>query len=194
MQAIRMLAFIAVPVFAAISALAPEAIHVLLGEKWLAAVDPVRILSLVVPLRMISAEFSEVLNARGHPVFMLGNIFILLIIVGPALAVGSINGGTLGVCIAWAVGFPVAFAITTIRSQHYTLVSLGDVIQVLGRPLVGAAVMYIVVELLRAVLQSYIEPLPLFVLLAIAAALSCAVTVLLIDRSLLREVILFARA
>jgi teichuronic acid exporter len=194
MQAIRMLAFIAVPVFAAISALAPEAIHVLLGERWLAAVDPVRILALVVPLRMISGQISEVLNARGHPAFMLGNILILLIIVGPALAVGSITGGILGVCIAWAVAFPAAFAITMIRSQHLTLVSLGDVIQVLARPLLSASVMYIVVELLRAALRSYIEPLALLVLLATAAAISCAATVLLIDRSLLRDVISFARA
>jgi teichuronic acid exporter len=194
MQATRMLAFIAVPVFAAISALAPEAIHVLLGRRWLAAVDPVRILALVIPLRMISAQISEVLNARGHPVFMLGNMFILLIIVGPALAVGSIHGGILGVCIAWAVGFPVAFAITTVRARHYTLVSLGDVVQVLARPLVGAAVMYITVELLRALLRSYVDPFPLFVLLTTAAAFSCAGTALLVDRSLLRDVLSFARA
>jgi hypothetical protein len=125
---------------------------------------------------------------------MLGNILILLVIVGPALAVGSITGGILGVCIAWAVAFPAAFAITMTRSRHLTLVSLGDVVQILARPLLGASVMYIVVELSRAALRSYLEPLALLVLLAIAAALSCAAAVLLIDRSLLRDVISLARA
>jgi hypothetical protein len=125
---------------------------------------------------------------------MLGNILILLVIVGPALAVGSISGGILGVCIAWALAFPAAFAITTTRSRHLTLVSLGDVVQILARPLLGASVMYIVVELLRASLRSYIEPLALLVLLVIGAAISCAAAVLLIDRSLLRDVISLARA
>lgn len=194
LQAVRMLAFVTVPVFAAISALAPEAVHVLLGEKWLGTVVPIRILALIVPLRMISAAISEVLNARGHPLFMLGNMLILLAVVGPATAIGSVWGGVLGVCIAWAVAFPAAFAITTTRSRVYTRLTIGDLLQSLARPVVGVTVMYVVVELLRRFFQPHIDPLPLLVLLAIAAALSCAGTALLVDRSLSRDVLSFARS
>ena len=194
LQAIRMLAFVTVPVFAAISALAPEAVLILLGEKWLGAVSPIRILALIMPLRMVSAVISEVLNARGHPSFMLGNMFILLAVVGLALVVGSVWGGVLGVCIAWVVAFPAAFAITTTRSRIYTRLTIGDILQSLARPVVGAIVMYTVVELLRGFLGPQIDPLPLLVLLAIAAALSCAGTALLVDRSLFRDVLSFARS
>jgi len=192
-QAIRMLAFVTVPVFAAISALAPEAVAVLLGDRWLEAADPIRILSLIVPLRMIYAQISEVLNAQGRPGFMLGNLLILLTIVGPAVVVGSIAGGIIGVCIAWATSYPLAFAFTTTRAQSHTGVGLHDVLRALTRPAIGAMAMYVSVEIMRAILRPHIDPLPLFALLAVVAASVCTFAMLLIDRPLLRNVLSFAR-
>jgi hypothetical protein len=54
--------------------------------------------------------------------------------------------------------------------------------------------MYMVVELLRTALRWQVDPLPLLVLLAIAAVLSCAGAAFLIDRSLFRDLVAIARA
>ncbi len=193
LQGIRMLAFAAVPTFAAISALAPEAVYVFLGAQWLAAIDPIRILALIMPLRIISAQINEVLNARGRSVVMLSNMAILLLVVGGAIAVGS-AWGVLGVCVAWVVSFPLAFAVTTVRAQPYTTVGLGDVARLLARPVVTAAVMYAVIVSLRLLLQPQVEPLPLLAVLATAGAFTYAAMVLLVDRPLVRDVLAFARA
>jgi teichuronic acid exporter len=193
-QAIRMLGLVGFPVFFGISALAPEAVPVILGERWISAVEPIRILTLVVPLQMINTQVSEVLNARGHPGMLLGNTIILTCAIAPAVLLGS-WWGVLGVSCGWAAGYGAAFPLITRRAQPFTGVGPSETARLLARPAIAGAIMYMAVEVSRHLLAGVqIPPLLSLVLLTAIGALVYLLMIVLFDRELLRDLWIFARA
>ena len=58
LEGCRILTAFSVPVLWGMSATSPEIVGVALGPKWSSAVLPLQLISLVVPLRMVSAAFS----------------------------------------------------------------------------------------------------------------------------------------
>ena len=94
---------------------APEIIELLWGEKWLPAATAARILCAVGVLRALSYLIPPLLEAMGYPgrslaynsvaAVVMPTFFVLAaILLGPSI-------GYVSVAIAWAVGYPIAFAV-----------------------------------------------------------------------------------
>src|SRR5207244_13229046 len=105
---IRTLSFVSFPVLWGISSIAHEIVTVLLGPKWQAAVVPLQLLALVMPINMLSPFLNTAFQGigRGGVVFM--NVFTALLVMVSAFLI-VVNWGLLGLCMFWLLGFSCVF-------------------------------------------------------------------------------------
>jgi PST family polysaccharide transporter len=135
----------AVPAAFGIAALAPVLVPTLLGERWIDATEVVALLAWAGALQIV--------NATTHPAFLALNKPSVPAIIGachaaalvlalPILGTGiGLTGVLLGILCARLVSVPatIMFALQLLGLR------LGDLVRVLWRPLIGAAIMYVAV-------------------------------------------------
>lgn len=133
---------IAIPASAGLAMVAQEAVPVLLGEKWLAAIPFVQILSWI-------GFFEAITTSSGYVMLVLGyvrlNVMVSFIQVGGfaslALLVGS---GSDAMEIAWfrlIVAVVGALSTFTLVRIVFPVVSIGDFVRNAFRPIVGVIAM-----------------------------------------------------
>lgn len=144
-KAVRVMSLFAFPVFFGMSSVADGAVQLILGDKWVGAVLPLKILALVMPVRMISTVMPPLLWGVGKPGISAGNFLISSIIMVPAFIFGVQYGPT-GLAVAWALAYPVVFLITTIRVCGAIGGAATDLLSAMGRPVLASAVMYLAVS------------------------------------------------
>ncbi len=209
-KATNLIAMVFFPVFFGMSAIAPEAVPIVLGETWRPAIVPMMLIPLTMPFRMLTTPVGEAVNALGHPRLMIFTILLAIAFVAGAAWYGSrwgVNGVATGLCIAVMCNVVICLTVT----GHITGMRLHDFAAAISRPLAGALAMYAAVGL--AVVATYGWRAPsllvdratagsiqaIFVLLAHIAigAATYAAVMFLIDRAAfvrLRSVLTGARA
>ncbi len=163
-KAIRLLSLITFPVFVGISSVTPEIVGIFLGEKWLQAILPMQLLSLVIPFRLLHTVTPTSLYGLGRADVSLGNSAIATLAMPAAFLVG-IQWGLTGVCIAWLVTYPLYFSIALTRGLPHVGVSMGQYLKCLLAPLMSAVLMYLAVFGVRHLIVSL--QLPASVLLPV---------------------------
>lgn len=143
-KAFRFLSLFGLPVFLGMSSVAPELVAVVLGANWTEAALPLQLLSLVMPLRLLSDPLHEVLNGIGQARLALQNTIIIAATLIIAFLVG-VQFGILGMCWAWLIGLPAAFAVNLFRSSPHTGLGIVRTLVVLGPCLLACILMYAVV-------------------------------------------------
>jgi len=193
LKAIRMLSFVAFPVFWGISSIAPELVNVVLGQRWQPAIIPLQLLSLVMPLRMVSHSGSP-LAAIGKPQIGTLNHFIALLIMTPAFIVGAYYGGLTGISLAWVVAYPVVVLVRLGISMRPMGLRRRDYFASLAGPAMGGGFMYFIVMLVRIkVVQPWLGPrLGLMTLVAVGV-LAYMTFMWLLRRNECREAISLVR-
>ncbi|RED49873.1 lipopolysaccharide biosynthesis protein [Aestuariispira insulae] len=140
-RALQVGTFIFFPVMFGISAIAPEVISVLLGEKWEPAVPLMVLLAIAVAFQSIEVLLNPTLNAIGKPSLTLSITIVNVIIVLPAILI-STNWGIYGVCVAWVAAYPIALLINFARCMPHLDLSFLTVINHLSRPLMASFIMW----------------------------------------------------
>jgi len=107
----RIVGNLAFPVFLGISAVAPEFIALVLGDKWRAAVVPLQLLALIAPLRVLRVALSPYIKGFGRPDISVKSLLLACVMMPLAFVVGS-RWGLVGVSIGWIVGYGIWFLIT----------------------------------------------------------------------------------
>jgi O-antigen/teichoic acid export membrane protein len=114
-----LLTTLTLPLFFGLAAVAPNLVPVLLGPKWLDAIYPMQILSIVAALQVTVGLAPLILNAIGKPVL---NVYINLfssIVFCIGFVVGSKFIGLNGVLYAWLILMPLrSIAILYISSKN----------------------------------------------------------------------------
>lgn len=148
LKVIRVLSFVAFPIFWGMSSVSPELVNVVLGAKWQPAIIPLQLLSLIMPLRMVSHSGSP-LSAIGKP--HIGTLVHLtaLVIMPPAFLIGAYFGGLTGVSLAWVIAYPLLVLLRLGISMHPIGLRRRDYFIALSGPAMGGAFMYLIVMLLR---------------------------------------------
>lgn len=172
LKVLRLLAFVAFPVFWGISSIAPELVGVVLGQRWQPATIPLQLLSLIMPFRM-SGHSGSPLTAIGKPHIGTLNHFIALLVMPPAFLIGAYYGGLTGVSLAWVIAYPVML----LFRLRFSLPPLGlrrrDYFGSMAGPAAGGAVMYLVVILAReAVAAPLLGPWSGLIFLILSGALA----------------------
>lgn len=151
LKAVRVMSFFAFPMFFGISAVGYELVEVLLGEQWEPAAILLVVLSLIMPLRMISNLFPPVLQGLGRPDVSVGNLGVAIVLMPAAFFLGT-RWGVVGVAFAWLIAFPLTFVVMFVRSRAVLGVRTREMLSAMLVPALVSAVMYAAVVAVRSVL------------------------------------------
>ena len=167
---LRVLAFVSFPMLWGISSVAPEAVAVVFGPKWTQATFPLLVLSLVMPLRMVSVFIPNALQGIGRADLLLYNNLVAAILMPIAFFAG-VHWGLEGLTLSWVVITPLVF----FENMRRTLPPFGlrmiDIWKALAPSGMAAAAMYAAVAGARWLLPPSMLPLlTLCVLVATGAA------------------------
>lgn len=190
--AISFLLILVVPVFFGISAIAPEIIHIILGDKWSAALFPLMVLPVMLPLRMAMSPIFEAINATGKPFLTFRLILNNIVTLAAALLVGS-NWGIDGVCLSWLVATPVSLFLNLRMVRSEIGFGLADMLAVLWRPMVAAIGMYAAVYAARHYIPVPLGDVATFAMLVLVGGVSYSLLILLLAKQKCLELIQFVR-
>ena len=154
LKAVRIMSLLAFPVLWGISSIAPDLVHVALGEKWGLAIVPLQILSLVIPVRMISNLMSPALLGLGRADINFFNTITASLVLPFGLLIGS-HWGIIGVSFAWVAIFPIVFLLNLLRMLRILKTDLSGVVAVMLRPIVSTIVMYISVAIVKIIMSDF---------------------------------------
>ncbi len=187
----RLMAILALYGFAVcwgIAAVAPEFVHVVLSDKWLLAITPLTMLSIVAPLRMLTSFQNTVNNAAGSP----QETTKLMAITSVALPLGILFGawkgyGIDGAATSWLILYPFIMILSTLFTCRAINLRIQDGLRPIVVPLVSGAGMFLVVRIIRTVLAGQISPIALLGTETVIGAAGFLGIAGLIGREVLRD-------
>jgi O-antigen/teichoic acid export membrane protein len=184
----RLTALIALPTFAGIGVLAPEMIFVIVGDKWAGAVPVLRALCPSGLVLCLSYLDRSLMIARGRPQFAL-----VVTAVGVALRlIGYVIGvqfGVVGVAVGLSVTSILYWPVRIFMLTSITGASLIQYARQLGPVAISTAVMVFALLLERQALLDYVDSLPLLGAGVLTGLLVYTISLALIDRASIRELL-----
>jgi len=183
MKSIGLISLIAFPALWGISAVAPELVRALFGDKWLESVPALTILPLVVPIRMVCSILFTASLALGNRRLDLRNTIVNFILVPSGFFIGA-HWGLIGLCSAWLVSVPLSYAFSVPAVLRFIGIRARDVTVECGAPAAAACVMYATVAGLRMVLAELPPIAALFTLSGAGAVVYFGVIALISRRHL----------
>ena len=143
---IRLLAVTIFPAFIGIAAISPVLIPILIGDKWLESVFIIQLLSLIMPLKLISSYINTFIASKGDAKFNLKMSLLYLLFTTVGLAIGSL-GGIIDTVIGLVVGYSSCFLIVSYFSIKKVNCSYQLFINAISRPLLSALLMWAAISL-----------------------------------------------
>jgi O-antigen/teichoic acid export membrane protein len=173
-DATRLMTICSIPVMWGISAVAPELVRVVLGEKWAGAVLPVQLISMIVPLRIIHTIFSTTTVGIGRSRLNNRSTLVSAIVLPSAFFIGTFWGVN-GLAAAWLFAIPLTFCFNFTRMARALAIEVSQIFSVVWRPAAAGAAMYLGIVAIRAGLGEVGELLRLPLLIAAGALIYVAV-------------------
>jgi O-antigen/teichoic acid export membrane protein len=167
---VSLMSFALCPVFMGLSALAPELVSVLLGERWHVAIAPLVVLPLAVPFRMIAGFLASAAAGLGHPIASVRLQSLKFMLIVPALILGA-HWGLIGLSIGATVMYPIVLWITVSHVARLAGISPTALARSFLRPLLMSLLTYAPVLLLRELLPSDVNALVKLIVFGLTMAL-----------------------
>jgi O-antigen/teichoic acid export membrane protein len=133
------LGLIGIPALAGLALVADDAIPVVLGSRWVPAVLPLRLLSVVGMVMVVSASLPPLFNALGRPDINVRYALACTLLLPPGFAVLGSWLGVVGVCLVWLVGYPLLVGALVFATRGLTGFRSWDLLRGLG-PTAGIVV------------------------------------------------------
>lgn len=188
-QTLRILAMLSTlifPLYYGIAATSEMLVPLLIGDQWLAIIEPLFLLCLIYPLRMLNTPIAEVVNALGFPKVNTVGTMISSFIMILSIVIGA-QWGVIGVCYAWLIGYPIAFSIFNILASKYTNASLFEIFRCITPAFLNSVLMVVSVKLLYSSLLT--EPNIINLVLSIVAgAVTYLILTLINNKEIFREI------
>lgn len=124
------LAIVTFPVAIGLCLVADDLVLAVLGEKWMGAVVPLRVLSAYSALRSIDALIPQLLQFVGESRFVMRRGALLAVAMPVGFYVGT-AWGTFGVAMAWAIVYPLLTMPLFVRGFAAVNLSLGEYLRCL---------------------------------------------------------------
>jgi O-antigen/teichoic acid export membrane protein len=128
------------PLLAGLAVVAPEAVHVLLGPKWSAAVGPIRWLAVFMCARTLATLFSQVLTSLRYTRFNMVVSLVTFVVMPLAFVVAS-RWGTSAVAASWLILAPLTVLPLAVKLLGVIGMRYRDYFGVLLPALAGCVVM-----------------------------------------------------
>ena len=138
--AVRLVELIAVPICLGLIIAAEPIVLVAFGDQWLDAIPVLRVLALYALVASVGYHVGDVYKAIGRPDILLKMTILTLVLMAPALWVGS-RYGLLGVAWAYVVAVSIERGISLVIATRIIDVSIMDILAQLLPSLKGGLVM-----------------------------------------------------
>jgi O-antigen/teichoic acid export membrane protein len=142
------LAFVVLPLSAGLAITADDFVRVVLGERWAAAIGPLRLLAFYGGFRSLATVVSPILVATGHARRNLQFTLLAIAVLPPLFYLGTRWGPT-GVAAAWIVGFPLVSLPAYAFTLRMLAISASDYVAALWPALSATAAMSAAVIIAR---------------------------------------------
>jgi lipopolysaccharide exporter len=149
-QVLALVALVVIPLGAGMSAVATDAVAVILGPQWTSAVALIEYLAIGAALYAVSHTMvNQILIATGRERSAAALAWMRLAITVPILWLGLNYEGVLGLAKATVVAPLVCLPLIYFESRRAVTLPLSALAGLLWRPVISALVMYIVVKTLH---------------------------------------------
>ena len=115
-----LLSLLGMPVLGDMAIVADDAFALVLGEKWLPAVVPFRVLAVVGMWMTVSYSLSPLINALGRPDINLRYTIISTIVLPTGFVILGLTHGLIGICLAWLILYPLIEVWIVHSTRHLT--------------------------------------------------------------------------
>jgi len=143
LKIVKLVAFVSFPVCWGIFLVAESAVALFLSEKWLPAILPLQILSLIMAFRAIHIVNAPLETAVGRPEITILNFALITVVMASSFSVGCFYG-LQGLAYSWLV-FPVVFVITSSITLRLIGQSVAAYVNELKHSCLGSGFMVLVV-------------------------------------------------
>jgi O-antigen/teichoic acid export membrane protein len=177
LTASRLLTFVSVGALWGLSCVASEFVRVVLGSQWDAAVYPLQIMCLTVPLQMLGGIFNTGALGLGRGDLVLRNSAVNTMVLPIAFYIG-VHWGPDGLATAYVLAVPIAFVANFPGLARTLGITLREVFAAVWAPLLAGAIMAASVTVARTAASGLGETLrlPLLVVLGAVIYLGVALT------------------
>lgn len=143
-KAQRLSLLVTIPIFWGLASVVDLVIPIVIGEKWAGAVVPTMIMLFIMPLRFSEELFNPAIKSQQKASHLLMNALLMLVIllVSILLFVGQ---GAVGLALAWATGFPLAYIFVLSRNCRLFNIKLWDLFCHFIGPITSGVLMIIAV-------------------------------------------------
>ncbi len=147
------LALTVFPITFGLAVTAPEAVHVVLGPKWAAAVAPLQWMAVFIGVRTMGALISQVLTSLRYTAFCMWISLLSLALMPVSFYIAS-RWGLGAVAAAWLVLSPITLGPLALKLQRAIPLRWREYLDAMLPALVGSAVMVTGVMAIRIWLLS----------------------------------------
>ena len=161
----RLVAAVTVPAMAGLVVVAPEFVHVVLGDRWSSAVPVIQILAVVGLLQSLQSLNSSILQATGRAGVLLWYAFVALALSLVGFA-GGLHWGIVGVAAGYAVASVFIESYYTLLTARALELRMRDVLRSYRGVAQATAGMLVCVLALRSVLPDVGDAARLVILVA----------------------------
>lgn len=155
---LRLLSVTLFPVFIGIAAISPILVPVLIGDKWLESIIIIQLLSLIMPLKLVSSFVNTFIASKGDAKFNFKISLLYLFFIAAGLIVGS-YGDIVDTVTGLVVAYTVCFLLVSSFSIQKINCTYGLFISFLWRPILCALLMWLVILLQQHYLPLNIHPI-----------------------------------
>ncbi len=117
LKAVRLVMLVTCPLYLGLSAVAPDFVAVVLGDKWRAMAPLMTILAFAMPAQTLYILFTPAINATGHIRVTARASLLGALVMPPAFLIG-LQWGATGLAYAWLLAFPVLPLVTFLQSRR----------------------------------------------------------------------------
>ena len=192
LKAIRLLAYLTLPLVYGLASVAPEFIPIALGPNWGDAVLPLQIVAVVIPLRMIAAFYATAIYGVGRADLGFRNTLVGAAILPFCFYVGA-HWGAVGLAAGWLVGTPTVFWLNFRRSKDALGISFRQLFGALAKPFLSALCMVLALLVVRFTLPETLKPWITLSLLIWLGAITYGMVAFALDSQLRKDVISMPR-
>lgn len=187
LKAVRLILLLACPIYFGLSAVAADAVVVVLGEKWLEMAPLVSVLALAMPALTLYILFAPALNALGR-VDINTKAAVFGAVVMPLAYLAGLQWGVTGLSYAWLLAFPLLPLVVFLQSRRVLGITARQLMAAIAPGLVSSAAMALAV----AAIGQQLGWLPAWQRLGVEVAAGAGLYVgilLLLSRDTLRELV-----
>jgi O-antigen/teichoic acid export membrane protein len=187
LKAVRLIMLLTCPLYFGLSAVASDAVGVVLGEKWLGMAGLVTILGCAMPAVTLYILFGPAINATGR-VDITARAAVFGAVVMPIAYFAGLQWGATGLAVAWLAAFPLLPLVTFLQARGLLGISGRQMAAAIAPGLLSSAAMAVAVMALAQQLGGLAAWQRLIAEVA-AGGLLYAGILLLVSRETVRELV-----